>query len=88
VRVVARPDRLEVRNLMRTRGFDWAEVLGVSFPMGDPWAHLDLADGRTYPLHAIQRYDGERAVGNAHRLLHLVQERGEAAGPPDPDGHG
>jgi hypothetical protein len=88
VRVVARPDRLEVRNLMRTRGFDWAEVLGVSFPMGDPWAHLDLADGRTYPLHAIQRYDGDRAVGNAHRLLHLVQERGEAAGPPDPDGHG
>lgn len=88
VRVVARPDRLEVRNLMRTRSFDWAEVLGVSFPMGDPWAHLDLADGRTYPLHAIQRYDGDRAVGNAHRLLHLVQERGEASGPPDPDGHG
>lgn len=88
VRVVALPDRLEVRNLMRTRSFDWAEVLGVSFPMGDPWAHLDLADGRTHPLHAIQRYDGDRAIGNAHRLLHLVQERGEAPGPTAADGDG
>jgi predicted metalloprotease len=81
VRVVARPERLEVRNLMRTRSFDWPEVLGISFPMGDPWAHLDLADGRTHPLHAIQRYDGQRAISAAHRLLHLVQERGEAHGP-------
>ena len=83
VRVVARPDGLEVRNLMRTRTFEWPEVLGISFPMGDPWAHLDLADGRTHPLHAIQRYDGERAISAAHRLLHLVQERGEARGESD-----
>lgn len=88
VRVVARPERLEVRNLMRTRSFDWPEVLGISFPMGDPWAHLDLADGHTHALHAIQRYDGERAISAAHRLLHLVQERGEAAGPGSPDGLG
>lgn len=83
VRVVARPDGLEVRNLMRTRTFEWPEVLGISFPMGDPWAHLDLADGRTHPLHAIQRYDGERAISAAHRLLHLVEERGEARGESD-----
>lgn len=83
VRVVARPHVLEVRNLMRTRTFEWPEVLGISFPMGDPWAHLDLADGRTHPLHAIQRYDGERAISAAHRLLHLVQERGEAHGEGD-----
>ena len=93
VRVVAGPERLEVRNLMRTRSFEWPEVLGVGFPMGDPWAHLELADGRTHPLHAIQRYDGRRAIGNAHRLLHLVQERGETAGPeggdrPGPEGGG
>ena len=83
VRVVARPDGLEVRNLMRTRTFEWPEVLGISFPEGHPWAQLDLADGRTHPLHAIQRYDGERAISAAHRLLHLVQERGEAHGEGD-----
>lgn len=78
VRVSARPDVLEVRNLMRTRTLEWPEVLGISFPMGDPWAHLDLADGTTHPLHALQRYDGERAIASAHRLQALIRERGEA----------
>ncbi|HLQ80070.1 MAG TPA: PH domain-containing protein [Brachybacterium sp.] len=79
VKVTARPDELEVRNLMRTRTLAWPEVLGVSFPMGDPWAHLDLADGRTHPLQAIQRYDGDRAIAAAHQLQRLIRERGEAS---------
>lgn len=78
VKVTARPQEIEVRNLMRTRSLEWPEVLGISFPMGDPWAHLDLADGRTLPLHAIQRYDGDRAIAAAHTLQQLIRERGEA----------
>lgn len=78
VRVVARPHLLEVRNLMRSRTLEWPEVIGISFPMGDPWAHLNLADGSTLPLQAIQRYDGKRAIAAAHTLQRLVQERGEA----------
>ncbi|ATG54837.1 hypothetical protein CFK41_08715 [Brachybacterium ginsengisoli] len=78
VTVTARPDALEVRNLMRTRSLEWPEVLGISFPMGDPWAHLDLADGTTHPLHALQRYDGQRAIAAAHQLQALIRERGEA----------
>ena len=78
VRVIARPAELEVRNLMRRRTLEWPEVIGISFPMGDPWAHLDLADGSTLPLQAIQRYDGRRAIAAAHALQRLVQERGEA----------
>lgn len=78
VRAVARPRELEVRNLMRTRTVEWAEVLGISFPMGDPWAHLDLADGTTLSLHAVQRYDGKRAIAAAHLLQRLMHERGEA----------
>lgn len=80
VKVTAGPEQLEVRNLMRTRTVTWPEVIGISFPMGDPWAHLDLADGRTLPLHAIQRYDGKRAIAAAHLIQRLVHERGEAPG--------
>lgn len=80
VSVTARPEALVVRNLMSTRTLEWAEVIGISFPMGDPWAHLDLADGSTLALQAIQRYDGDRAIAAAHLLLRLVQERGEAVG--------
>ncbi|APX31940.1 hypothetical protein BH708_03470 [Brachybacterium sp. P6-10-X1] len=78
VRLIARSRVLDVRNVFRARTVEWAEIVGVSFPMGDPWAHLDLADGSTLAINAIQRYDGERAVAAAHRLQHLVQERGEA----------
>lgn len=78
VKVTARAEQLEVRNLMRTRILEWPEVLGISFPMGDPWAHLDLADGHTHPLNAIQRYDGKRAIAAAHQLQALIRERGEA----------
>lgn len=79
VKVTARPHVLEVRNLMRERTLEWPEVIGISFPMGDPWAHLDLADGSTLALQAIQRYDGERAIAAAHLLQRLMQERGEAS---------
>ncbi|MGP9536944.1 PH domain-containing protein [Brachybacterium sp. AOP43-C2-M15] len=79
VKVTARPQVLEVRNLLRVRTVEWPEVLGISFPMGDPWAHLDLADGSTLALHAVQRYDGERAISDAHLLQRLMRERGEAA---------
>ncbi|GAA1282712.1 MULTISPECIES: PH domain-containing protein [Brachybacterium] len=79
VRLVARESELEVRNVFRTRTVEWPEILGISFPMGDPWAHLDLADGSTLAINAIQRYDGKRAIADAHRLQALVQERGEAA---------
>lgn len=78
VRLVAGPDTLEVRNLFRRRTVTWPEVVGVSFPMGDPWAHLDLADGSTLATWAIQRADGKRGVRAAHRLAALVSERGEA----------
>ena len=83
VRVVAGPQQLEVRNLFRTRTVTWPEVVGVSFPMGDPWAHLDLADGSTLATWAIQRSDGKRGIADAHRLAALVRERGEA---PDHEG--
>lgn len=78
VRLVARPRTLEVHNLFRRRTLAWPEIVGVSFPMGDPWAHLNLADGTTVATMAIQRYDGKRGIAAAHRLDALIRERGEA----------
>lgn len=79
VRVDAGPDRLRVRNLFSSRDLEWAEVIAVSFPEGDPWAHLDLADGDTLSTMAIQRADGQRGIRDARHLAALVRERGEAA---------
>ena len=73
-RVSARPDaeRLEVRNLLRTSRLDWAEVVAVHFGGGSPWVVLDLADGESLAVMAVQRADGGRAEGEARRLATLV----------------
>jgi hypothetical protein len=76
------PQRLVVRNIVRTHRLEWAEVLAVRFGVDDPWVRLDLADGSTIALMGIQRADGERAMREARRLVTLVQEHGEA---PEPD---
>ncbi|MCT1806760.1 PH domain-containing protein [Dermabacter hominis] len=61
-----------VRNAFSTRRFEWAELIGVSFPEGDPWAHLDVADGDTCAVMAFQRADGERGVDMAREFNALI----------------
>jgi hypothetical protein len=77
-RVTAGDGGLTVVNGLRTRDFEWAEVLGVSMPEGAPWPMLDLADGSTVAAMGIQASDGERARRAVAELTALVHERGEA----------
>lgn len=79
--VVARPDRqgLTVRNLVLTRRLDWAEIVDVRFGEGRPWVQLDLADGGTLAVMAIQRADGQAGRDEARRLATLVARRSATA---------
>jgi hypothetical protein len=82
--IVAVPSRdgLVVRNLVVTRTLTWPEILGVQFGGGEPWVSLDLEDGDTVAVMAIQKADGPLADREASRLAALVQALGEA---PEPD---
>jgi len=73
-RLAALPDDtgLVVRNLSGDRRLEWAEVVSVRFGGGNPWVTLDLADGETLPVMAVQRADGPRADADARRLATLV----------------
>ncbi|HEV7854103.1 MAG TPA: PH domain-containing protein [Mycobacterium sp.] len=51
-----------VRNLLGYRLIPWADVVGVSFPVGARWARIDLPDDEYIPVMAIQAVDKERAV--------------------------
>lgn len=79
VRLIASEDRVVVRNLFSGRELEWPEIVAVSFPEGDAWAHLDLADGDTLATMALQRADGADGIAAARHLSRLVRERGEAA---------
>jgi Bacterial PH domain len=67
---------LVVRNILLTRRLEWAEVLGIRYGTGDPWVSLDLSDGDTLAVMAIQRADGERATAEAGRLATLIALHG------------
>jgi hypothetical protein len=75
VRLAALPDEqgLTVRNVVYTRRLDWAQVVAVRFGGGNPWATLDLSDGETLAVMAVQRADGARAATEAGRLATLVE---------------
>jgi hypothetical protein len=64
-----------VVNGYRTRRLEWAELVRVSLTTHRPWALLDLADGSTVSVMAIQSADGQRATAAARELAALLTER-------------
>lgn len=72
VRADPDPTGLTVRNLVRTRRLAWPEIVSVRFGPDRPWVQLDLADGDTLAVMAVQRADGDRARAEARRLATLV----------------
>jgi len=66
-----------IRNLFRVRALEWAQI--VSVRLGEhPWVQLDLSDGTTIAVMAIQRADGERGKEESRRLATLVHQHGTA----------
>lgn len=74
-RAVAEHDGLTVVNVFRVHRLAWADVLMVHLRSGDPWVQLDLADGTTLGVMAIQSADGARARRAAGELAAVVAER-------------
>ena len=58
----ARADRagLTVVNFVRKRRLEWPQILAVNLHLGDPWVTLDLADGGTLAVVAIQPGAGRK----------------------------
>ena len=77
-RIVATPTEtgLRVRNLFLTRTIPWSEIEAIRFGGGEPWVTLDLTDGDSIAVMAIQRADGPRGVDEAQRLADLAGPAG------------
>jgi hypothetical protein len=84
IRAVPSRAGLVVRNLMLTRTLDWPEIVGIQFGGGEPWVTLDLEDGDSVAVMAIQKADGPVAGREASRLAALIQAFGEAPEPKRP----
>ena len=63
---------LVVHNLVQTTRLEWAQIVSVRFGGGNPWVLLDLDDGDTLAVMAVQRADAARGEAEAQRLATLV----------------
>lgn len=70
------PEGLRVRNLFLTRVVPWAQIEGIRYGGGEPWVTLELTDGDSLAVMAIQRADGERGRAEAQRLAELATANG------------
>lgn len=72
-RVDATEDGMVVVNGFRRRPVAWPEVVRLSLRSGAPWLVLDLADGTTMSVLAVQGSDGNRAHRQVIALRALVE---------------
>ncbi len=80
VRAVPDDAGLTVRNFIRVRRVAWPQIVSVRFGPDRPWAQLDLSDGTTLAVMAVQTADGEYGRREAGRLAALVQLHESDAG--------
>lgn len=71
-RVTAHQGGVTVVNGYRRRELEWSQVVAVNLRRGAPWAGLDLSDGTSISLLAIQGSDGQRAIAAVRELRALV----------------
>lgn len=78
-KVVADDTGVTVVNITRSRRLEWAEILRVNLRPGDPWVFLDLSDGSSLPVLAIQPGIAKaHAIRDARALRALTDSRSTA----------
>ncbi|MEU8680538.1 PH domain-containing protein [Streptomyces sp. NPDC048611] len=76
-KVVASQEGVTVVNLTTRRELAWAQVVRVNLRAGDPWVHLDLADGTSLPAMGIQPgIARDQAIRDARALRDLTEKHG------------
>jgi hypothetical protein len=68
----AAQEGLTVVNGFRTHHLAWAQIVRVSLSRNRPWALVDLDDGSTRSVMAIQTADGDRARLAARQLAAIL----------------
>lgn len=66
---------VSVVNGFHRHDFAWAEVVTISLTSHRPWALMDLADGTSVSVMALQTADGDRASRAAREVAAVVADR-------------
>jgi hypothetical protein len=76
-RTRARADErgLSVVNGYRRHDLEWGQIVRISLTPNRPWALMDLDDGSTLSVMAIQSSDGARAKRSANELAAVIADQ-------------
>ncbi|MGA9343727.1 MAG: PH domain-containing protein [Nocardioidaceae bacterium] len=66
---------LTVVNGYRRHELEWGQLVRISLTPNRPWALLDLDDGTTLAVMAIQSADGKRATRSAREVARVIALR-------------
>ncbi len=87
-RVIARPERLVIRNITRTHSVAWDDVVEFQLTRHDPWPRVGVAvlrTGQRIPMTALQAARvtrvAERAISDLRQELQKRAVAGAAASP-------
>ncbi len=80
-RVSADEQGVTIVNALRTRRYEWPELIGITLTEGEPWPKLDLANGDSVGVMGIQGSEKRRARQAVAQLQALIHARGEAPEP-------
>lgn len=67
-KVTASDEGLVVVNGYKVYEYEWAQIVSIKLLRGAPWAVLDLSDGTTRPVIALQATDGDRAIAAVREI--------------------
>lgn len=81
VRVGARG--VEVRGPLRSRVWDWRDIVGITFPRSGKWPRLELPAYEHVGIWAIQTYDGSEGVEAMGRMRDTVRRYKPSAADPE-----
>jgi PH (Pleckstrin Homology) domain-containing protein len=74
-RVAVSERGVSVINGYRHYDFSWPQIVAISMSEHRPWALVDLADGSTRALMALQTSDGPRAMRSAREIAAMISAR-------------
>ena len=82
IRVRVGETGVEVRGPLRTRVWDWRDIVGLTFPRSASWPRLELPAYEHVGIWAIQTFDGQDAVDAMGRMREVVRQYKPSAADP------
>ena len=74
---------VEIRGPLRSRVWDWEDIVGITFPRSSTWPRLELPAYEHVGIWAVQTVDGQDAVQAMGRIRETIRRYKPSAADPE-----